>query len=98
MAGDSTGEGELLEQFSNPFFILLHVCIKLAIGAFQVGVRDHGRPPVTGAANIDHVQVIFPDETVEMDINKVQSRTCTPMSRQPWFDVLELEWLAQQGI
>src|SRR6266542_4273240 len=98
MAGDSPGKGELLEQPSHALFILLNVGIKLRVGSLQVGVRHHTWPPVAGAANIDHVQVILIDHAVEVNINEIESGSRSPMPQQTGLDVFEFKRLAQQRI
>ena len=53
---------------------------------------------VAGTANINHVQVMLLDQTIQVDINKIQPRRRPPVTEQSAFDVIELQWLAQQRI
>ena len=46
----------------------------------------------------DHVQVIFLDQPVEVNVGKRQTGTCSPVSEKPVLDVLRLEGFLQQGI
>src|SRR5262245_50585962 len=82
MAWDSPGKGELFEQLSHAFFILLNVGIKLRVCPLQIGISHHSRPAVSGAANINHVQVMLVDHPVEVNIYEVESGSCPPMPQQ----------------
>src|SRR5262245_42696301 len=98
MAWDSPWKGELLEQPSHALFILLNVGIKLRVGSLQVGVRHHTWPAVSGAANIDHVQVTLCNHPVEVNIYEIESGSRPPMPQQTELDVFEFKRLAQQRI
>src|SRR5215510_8165685 len=98
MAGDSPWKGELLEQPSHALFILLNVGIKLCVGPLQKCIRHHTGPAVAGATNIDHVQVIFVDQPVEVNIYEIESGSRPPMPQQTGLDVFEFKRLAQQRI
>src|SRR5262249_17167207 len=96
MTGNSSWKRELLEELSQALFIFLNVGIKLRVGPLQVGIRHHPWPAVSGAADIDHVQVILVDQPVEVRINEVESGSRPPMPQQAGLDVLDFERLAQQ--
>jgi hypothetical protein len=40
---------------------------------------------------MDHVQIMLFDQTVQVDIEKVQSGRRAPMAEQAWLDVSQLE-------
>ena len=64
VAGDAAGEGELAEQPLHPGLVLADVGVYLAVGAVQIVLGHHGVAPVAGAAEVDHVQVIFHNSPV----------------------------------
>src|SRR5262249_51910823 len=72
--------------------------VYFAVGAFQVGVRNQGWSAVTGADDVDHVEVVALDDPVEMDIQHVEPRRCAPVPEQPRLDVLALELTLQQRV
>src|SRR5712671_3810364 len=80
MARNSSGKGKLLEQPLYALFILRDVGIKLAIGAFQVCIRDHSGSAVAGTSNIDDIQVVFLNQAIEMDVDEVQTWRGSPVS------------------
>ena len=91
VAGDPAGERELLEQLLHPLFILGNVGVILAIRPLQVRVGHYPGTPVTGAGNVDHVQVILLDHVVQVHVDEVQPRRGPPVSQQAGFNVFQLE-------
>ena len=81
MAGNAVRPGELAEQPLQPVPAALDRRIALGIRPFQIGVRHHARPAVARTDDVDHVQIVFFDQPVEVDIEKVQSRRRSPMAR-----------------
>jgi hypothetical protein len=53
---------------------------------------------VPGTADVDHVQVVFLDRPVEMDIEEVQPRCRPPMPQEPWLHVPEGKRLLEKGV
>jgi hypothetical protein len=53
---------------------------------------------MTRTGDIDHVQVVFFDHAVEVDIDKVQARSRPPVSQQSRFDVFQREGFFEEGI
>ena len=98
MAGDTAGEGKLLEQLLHTLDILAHVGINLAVGAVQPVLGHHGVAAVTGAGQIDHIQIVLVDDAVQMGINKVLSGNGTPVTDDLLFDVFGLEGFLQQWV
>src|ERR1019366_7612983 len=80
MAGNATGERELLEQLFQPGFVLCNVRIHFAPGTFKIYIAYDGGATVAGARDIEHVQVILLYYTVQMHIDKVLSGRCAPMA------------------
>ncbi len=81
VAGNAAGKAELLEQPLHALGVLADVRIDLAVGAFEIGVRDQRRPAVPGADDVDHVQVVALDDPVEMHVEDVQARASCPSGR-----------------
>ena len=50
------------------------------------------------AYDIDHVQIVIFDQSIEMNIDKVQSRCRAPMPQQSRLYVLARQWDFEQGI
>ncbi len=53
---------------------------------------------MAGPGQIDNIEIVRLDQTVEMDIDEVQSGRRTPVPEQPWFDMIERQRLFQQRI
>jgi len=98
VARDAAGEGKLPEKFSQSVHIARNVRIDLAVAAFQISVRNHARAAMTGTADIEHAEILRPDDAVEMRVDEIQPRRRAPMAEQTRLDVLGPQGLAQQGI
>jgi hypothetical protein len=61
---NSTGEGKVLEEASQPLFVLALVGIDLGIDALQITVRKNSWCTVTWARDEDGVEIIFLDQAV----------------------------------
>jgi hypothetical protein len=48
--------------------------------------------------DIHHVQIIFLDQAIQVNIEKVEARRCTPMAQEAWLDMLEFKRLLQQRV
>ncbi len=98
MAGDTSGERELLEQTLHAAFVARDGRIELGVGALQVDVGHHGRAAMTGTAYVDHVQTTVFDEAVEVHIHQVEAGAGAPVPEQPRLDVFADQRAAQQGV
>src|SRR5512146_111016 len=94
----SAGKRELLEEPPHPDRISRNVRIELAIGALQPCIGDNGGSPMAWTGDINHVQGIFFDDTVEMGINEVEPRSRPPMPEQAGLDVLERKRSSEQRV
>ena len=92
------GEGELLEQLLHPFLVLRNVRIHFAVGSFQPRVGDDARSAVTGADDVDHVDVALLDNPIEMHVDEVQSRRRPPMADQARLHVFSRQPLHEERI
>src|SRR5580704_6521722 len=59
MDGNAVWPGELSKQPLQPVSAALDIRIAFGIGPFQVAMRYQPRPAMTGADDIDHVQIVF---------------------------------------
>ena len=98
VAGDPSGEGELLEQLLQPGLILADVRIDLAVRAFEVDVAHHRRGAVAGTGDVDHVEVMLLDDPVQMRVDEVLARSRAPVSQQQLFHMLQLQRLPKQRV
>ena len=98
MAGDPSGKGELLEQLFQAGFVLRDVRINLTPCTFQVDIAHNRRASVTGACDVEHIQVVLPDDAVQMNIDEVLAWRCAPMGDHQRLHVLQLQRLLQQRI
>jgi len=98
MAGNAAGKRELLEKLLHPGFILADIRINLAIGSFEVSIGNQRRTAVTGTGDVEHIQVVFLDDAVQMHIYEVLSRRRAPMSDHQRLHVGHLQRFLQQWI
>ncbi|OPZ67628.1 MAG: hypothetical protein BWY83_02559 [bacterium ADurb.Bin478] len=98
MAGDASGKGELFEQFFEPFAVVGNVGIIFAVGAFEKNVGHQRRTAVPRTGDVDHAQVAFFDNAVQVHIDEIETRRGTPMAEKPRFNVFRLQRFAQQRI
>src|SRR5262245_4289955 len=62
VARDAAGKAELLEEQLQALLVLRDPWIYLAVRALEVSVRDESRPAVSGADDVDHVEVMPLDD------------------------------------
>ena len=98
VTGNPARKRELFEQPFHALFILLNVRPKLAVGPFEIGVRDQSGAAMAGARDVDHIQIVFLDHAIEVRVYKIQPRRGSEMPQQPRFNVLHFERLAQHGV
>ena len=98
VAGNAAGKGELFEQLLHTLFILGDVRIKLAVGAFQIGIGYQAGAAMSGAGDVNHIQIIFIDEPVEMNIDKIKTRGSSPVAEQTRFHMIQRQRLFQKWI
>src|SRR5581483_7859277 len=88
MAGDASRCGELTEETTQAGLVLGNLWIDFRVTALEIDVRDQRRPAVSRSGQVDRVDVLFSDQSIEMDIDKAQAGRSTPMTQEPRFDVL----------
>ena len=98
VAGNAAGKRELEKQLPQPGLVLADVGIDLAVGALEVGVAHDGRAAVPGAGDVDHVEVVFLDDPVQVHVDEVLPRRRAPVSQQHVLHVRERQRPLQQRI
>ena len=98
VARDPAGKRKLREQPLHPGLVLRDVRVDLAVGPLEIGVRDQRRPAMPGAGDVDHVEVVFLDQPVQVDVEEIEARRRSPMPEQPRLDVLFGQRLLQQRV
>src|SRR5271157_4865202 len=73
VAGNSAGKRELQKELAQSGLILADVRINLAVSALQVRVPDHRRAAVSGAGDVNHVEVVLLDDPVQVCVDEVLS-------------------------
>src|SRR5262245_7188694 len=101
VAGNTSGERELFEEALHAAAVASDVGVELRVRAFQPRIGDHTGSAVSGTANVDHVEIVFANDAIAVDIDKVQARSSAPVAEQARLDVLVLErfgekWIVEQ--
>src|SRR6516225_12070200 len=98
MTWDAARERELCEQSLHALLIWRNVRVNLAVGSFEVGVRDQTRTAMSRAGDVDHIEIVLLDHPVQVSVNKVQARRRPPMTEKPRLDVFFRERLLEQWV
>ena len=98
MARNPARKRELGEEPLHALHILRDSWIDFAVCAFEIGVGDQPRSPMSGTGDVDHIKIEFLDQPIEMRVNEVEARRRAPMPEKARLDVLLLERLTQQGV
>ena len=87
-----------MKELPQPGLILADVGIDLAVSALEIGVAHDGRAAVPGAGNVNHVEVVFLDDPVQVHVNEVLPGRRAPVSQQHVLHVRERQRPLQQRI
>src|SRR5579872_3978603 len=98
VAGNATGKRKLNEELPQSGLILADVGIDLAVSAFEIRVAHYRRATVSRAGDVDHVEVVFLDDPVQMHVNEVLSGSRAPVSQQHVLHVRQRQRALQQRI
>ena len=71
VAGNPSGKRELKKELPKPGLILADVRIDLAVSALEISVAHDGRAAVPGAGDVNHVEVVFLDDPVQVHVDEV---------------------------
>ena len=98
MTRDAVWPGELPKQPLQPVSAALDIRIALGVGPFQIAMRHQSRTAMTGTDDINHVQIVFFDQPVQVHVNEIEPGGGAPMPEQTGLDVLERERGFEQWI
>ena len=98
VARDAARKGKLLEQPFHPLLVLADVGIDFAVGALEIRIRHQSGSAVAGPGKVDHIQALFLDDPVQVNVDEVQSGRRAPVTEQARFDMRQLERLFQERI
>src|SRR5665648_499971 len=98
MAGNSTWKRELREQFFHSLFVLAYIWINLTVAAFKISIAHQRRATVTWTGDIEHVKIMLLDDTVQVHIDKILTRCCTPVSYHHRLHMRQFQWFLQKWI
>ncbi len=73
MAGNTAGEGELLEQRAHPGTVAADIGVRLGVTALQPRVGEDGGAAVAGPPDAHRPALPGPDDPVQMGVDQVQS-------------------------
>src|SRR5208283_5012596 len=64
-------KGELNEEPAQPRLILRDVGIDLAVRSLEIRVADDCRAAMPGSGDVNHVEVVFLDDAIQMHVDEV---------------------------
>src|ERR1700676_4862736 len=71
VAGNASGKRKLTKELPKPGLILADVGVDLAVGALEVRAAHDGRAAVPRAGDVNHVEVVFLDDPVQVRVDEV---------------------------
>ena len=98
VAGNSAGKRKLQEELPQPGLVLADVGIDLAVSALQIGVPHDRRTAVPGAGDVNHVEIVFLDDPVQVRVDEILPGGRAPVAQQHVLDVGERQRPLQQRI
>ncbi len=79
MTRDAIRPGELPKEPLQPVSTALDIRKALRVGPFEIAMRDQPRTAMTGTDDINHVQIVFFDQPVQVYVNEVEPGRGAPM-------------------
>src|SRR5271154_3932706 len=98
MTRNAVWPGELTKQPLQPVSAALDIRIALGVRPLQVAMRHQSRTAMTGADDINHVEIVFFDQPVQVNVNEIDPGGGAPMPEQAGLDVFERERGFEQWI
>src|SRR5262249_1765906 len=92
MNWNAIGPRELPEKTSQSLSAALDIRIRLRVGTLEVAMRHKPGAAMPRAYDINHVQIVLFDQSIKVNIDKVQSGCRAPMPQQPRFYVFAGQW------
>ena len=87
-----------MKEFPQPGLILADIGINLAVGALEIGVAHKGRTAVARTGDVNHVEIVFFDDPVQVSVDEILPGRRAPMSEQHVFDIFEFQRAFQQRV
>ena len=87
-----------MEEFLHAFHVSADVGVDFTVGPIQIVLGDDGVAAVAGAADVDHVQIVPDDGSVQVGVNKVLAGAGAPVAHNVLLQMLWLQGGAQQRI
>src|SRR5271165_2167459 len=81
MAADAAGKRELLEELAQTFFVFTLFRVNLGVGPFEISGAQDTRRTMARPGHENHVQVVFLDEPVQVNVDECEAGTRSPMSQ-----------------
>src|SRR5258708_783275 len=98
VTGKATRPGETLDETFQPGLIMRQLWIKPPQRAFKVQIGQVSGCSMSRSGDQKHIQVMLIDETVEMCIDHVNARTCSPVTKQTIFHLFACQRIFQKHI
>src|ERR1035438_8942418 len=98
VASELAGEGKGPEELEHTRFVQTFVRIDLRIGPFEIAVRDHGRCAMAWTGNVDHVQVILSNDTIQVNPGEGLAGVRTPVPEESILEMLGADGVFQQRV
>ena len=98
VAGNAAGKRELEKELAQPGLILADVGVDLAVGALEIGVAHDRGAAMPRAGDVNHVEVVFLDDPVQMHINEVLPGGRSPVAEEHMLHIREGQRPLQQWI
>src|SRR5579863_5637631 len=95
MATHSARKGKHPEELERARLILTAIRVYFRIDPFEPGICQHCRRAMARTRNVEHIQVEFVDEPVQMNPNQSLAGIGAPVAQQTAFDVFGLERLSE---
>jgi hypothetical protein len=80
VAGHPAGKGKLGAEFLHARFVLCTIRVNFRISTLQVRATNHGLPGVTGAREIDHLQLVPFNDLIEVNVDEILPRRRPPVT------------------
>src|SRR5208337_1112648 len=91
VAPNAAGKRELLEEFSQAFFVFTLVRVHLRVAAFQIDGSKNSRGAMPGPGQKDHLLIVLLDLAHQVNVSECQAGTRAPMSQEAVLDVFRLQ-------
>ena len=98
VARNASRKRKLNKELPQPGLVLADVWIDLAVGALEISVGHDGRAAVSGAGHVNHVEVVFLDDPVQVHVDEVLPGGRAPVSQQHMLHIRERQRPLQQRI